>query len=388
MKTIFYNGKIHTPEGFLNPGYVLVDETGLIKSVSEGHFEPNEECYAVNLNGNFLVPGFIDIHFHGACGVNFETDWLPEKTGKAAGWLVKNGVTGYLRTFCAHSSTALTDLIKKHVQNISRQSENGARCLGFHLEGPFLSLEKKGAFNPDWLHAPNLEEIQAYLKAGQGLIRQVTIAPELENAFQAAEYLKSNGVAVALGHTNINYDQAEEALKQNFSHVTHIFNAMRGFSHREPGVVGAVFNAKNITVEIIGDLVHVHPAAIQVLIRNIGMERIVLVSDAMAAAGMPDGVYHLAGHQVFVSGQIARLENGTLAGSATTILDCVRNMVNQVGVPLFAAVNMGSINPAQAMGLDERYGSITPNKEGNVLVLDQDLRLNKTFIKGKLVYQN
>ena len=386
MKTLYWNGRIITPGALLPRGFVLVSEEGTILQVTEDEPELQEDVRRINLQGNILSPGFIDIHQHGGNGVNFETDYQLEKVRKHSEWLVKSGTTAYLRSFCAGTRAELKELIKKHRCNLSEQQE-GAYCLGFHLEGPFLAKEKKGAFNPKWLHAPTLDELQEYLSEAGGLIRQVTLAPELEGAFEAAAFLRSRNITVALGHTNASYEMASQALASDFKHVTHTYNAMSGFSHRSPGAVGAVLLSCGVTAEVIADMIHVHPQAIELLVKSIGAERVVLVSDAMSAAGLQDGTYNLAGHLVKVINHTARLEDGTLAGSVSRMLDGVRNMVSGVGVGLVEAVNMASLNPARAVGLDYLTGSIEVNKRADLVILDQFLNPLQTIVGGLTVFE-
>ncbi|RLC85246.1 MAG: N-acetylglucosamine-6-phosphate deacetylase, partial [Chloroflexi bacterium] len=258
--------------------------------------------------------------------------------------------------------------------------------LGLHLEGPYLSLEKKGAFNPAWLHPPTIEEVRSFLEAGQGWIRQVTLAPELPNAQAVAALFRQQGVVVALGHTNSDYELASAALRGNFTHVTHTFNAQRGFQHREPGALGAVLASDQVTAELIADTIHVHPAAMQVLLRCLGTDRVVLITDAMAAAGLGDGTYSLVGHHVTVKDGVAREADGTIAGSSVTLDTCVRNMNQKVGASLPDAVKMASLNPARAMGLADRYGQLAVGQDANLIVIDESVNIHLTMVQGRIVH--
>jgi len=213
----------------------------------------------------------------------------------------------------------------------------------------------------------------------------MTLAPELPHATEVATLLRDAGVTAALGHSNTDYATASQALTGPFSHVTHTFNAQRGFHHREPGVLGAVLASDTVTAELIADTIHVHPGAMKVLLRCLGTERIVLVTDAMAAAGLGDGKYELLGHEVFVKNGAAKQANGTIAGSAATLIQCVRNIVQVVGTPLPQAIRMASLNPAQALGLEHQHGVLDVGREGSLVVLDPDLTVTMTFVKGRLV---
>lgn len=277
-------------------------------------------------------------------------------------------------------------MITSYVKLLERGGLPGAVPLRLHLEGPYLSLEKKGAFNPAWLHPPTAAEAQSLLDAGQGWIRQVTIAPELPNAQAVAALFRQQGVVVALGHTNSDYELASAALRGNFTHVTHTFNAQRGFQHREPGALGAVLASEHVTAELIADTIHVHPAAMRVLLRCLGTDRVVLITDAMAAAGLGDGTYSLVGHTVTVKDGVAREVDGTIAGSSVTLDTCVRNMNQKVGASLPDAVKMASLNPARAMGLAERYGRLAVGWDANLIVIDEGVNVHLTMVQGRIVH--
>jgi N-acetylglucosamine-6-phosphate deacetylase len=262
----------------------------------------------------------------------------------------------------------------------------GAEGLGIHLEGPFLNPAKKGAFNVAWLRPPTLGEADDLLRAGRGWIRQVTLAAELPGASEVAARFRAEGVVVSLGHTDSDYEVASAALRGHFTHVTHTFNAQRGFSHREPGALGAILASDRVTAELIADTIHVHPGAMKVLLRCLGTDRVVLITDAMAAAGLGDGRYDLVGETVMVRGGRATLLDGTIAGSTASLSECVRNVHQKVGVPLPESVKMASLNPARAMGLADRLGSITVGKDASLTVVDENWNVQLTMVSGRVVY--
>jgi N-acetylglucosamine-6-phosphate deacetylase len=302
-------------------------------------------------------------------------------------WVSSTGVTGFLCSIAAPDAKALVQIVGT-LADVLDAGVPGAEALGLHLEGPFISEEKKGAFNPAWLRPPAMEETEAVLKAGRGWIRQVSLAPELPGAQEVAACFRGAGVVVSLGHTNTDYTTASSALRGNFTHVTHTFNAQRGFHHREPGVFGAVMGSDEVTAELIADNIHVHPGAMKMLIRCLGTDRVVLITDAMAAAGLTDGEYELVGHTVTVKDGQARLADGTLAGSTATLNQCLRNVNQKVGVPLLEAVKMASLNPARAMGFANRLGSLAVGKDASLAVIDEEVKVYLTMVKGKIVYQN
>jgi N-acetylglucosamine-6-phosphate deacetylase len=249
-----------------------------------------------------------------------------------------------------------------------------------------MNIEKKGAQNPDWIRNPSLEETEMYLNAGKGWIKQVTIAPELPDAEKVAARFSNAGVVVAIGHSTADYETAVKALASYWTLVTHTFNAQTGFHHRKPGIVGAVLTSENVTAELIADLVHVHPGAMKALVRCIGSNQVVLVTDAMEAAGLQDGVYHLLGAKVIVKDGKATQEDGTIASSTALLNQCVRNMNRVVGLKMADAVKMASINPARVIGMSELLGSLEIGKWADLTVVDEDFNIYMTMVNGEIVY--
>jgi len=387
METLFFDAKVFTPDSVLENGAVVVSDGGKIAFVGRVEESPQVDGPHINLRGRILAPGFIDVHVHGGNGIDFTDSKLAENLNAYSKWVARNGVTGFLLSLAGPDATSLTSLTSAYADILGSPTP-GAEPLGIHLEGPFLNKEKKGAFDPSWFRAASLEETQGYLDAGRGWIRQMTMAPETPNAEAVARLLRQNGVVVSLGHTNTDYETASQALKGDFVHVTHTFNAQRSFDHRFPGVFGAVLSSDAITAELIGDAIHVHPAAMKVLIRCLGTDRVVLITDAMTGAGLSDGSYILVGNEVTVKDGRATLANGTLAGSVATLNQCVRNVNQLAGYPLKDSVKMASLNPARAMGLADRLGSIYPGKDASLTVIDENVNVYLTMVKGKIVYNN
>ncbi len=383
--TLLYFANIVTPTEVIEHGAVAISE-GNIVYVGAMENAPHHCEYRLELRGKYLAPGFIDMHDHGGTGISFEnTSNLHQDLQTYSQWVVSTGVTNYLCSIAAPDSKTLVEKINRYV-DVFKQGVEGAQPIGLHLEGPFLNKQKKGAFDPAWLRMPSLEEAQSYIKAGKGWIYQMTLAPELPGAQEIAALLRSEGILVSLGHTDSDYETASAALKGNFTHVTHTFNAQSGFHHRRPGVFGAIFTSDEITAELIADTVHAHPGAMKILVRCLGTDRIVLITDAMPGAGLPDGIYDLVGLKVTVKDGHANLPDGTIAGSTVLLNQCVRNVNQLVGVSFPDAVKMASLNPARTMGLADRLGSIAVGKEANLVVLDQDANVFMTMVKGQIVY--
>lgn len=384
-KWVFTGGALAAPPGIIENGLLAVSNDGTIAYTGPEDGFTGQDGRRIDLHGRLLAPGFIDLHHHGAKGISFETGADPQQMAEHASWIARHGVTGFLRTIAAPTQLELLALIRAHVDQMKR-GLSGARPQGLHLEGPFLNPEKAGAFNPRWLRAPDLDEIRAWLKAGEGWIKMVTLSPELPGAFEVARVLRQAGVVAAMGHTAADFDTASRALSGDFTHSTHTFNAQSGFNHRSPGAVGAVLASDTVTAEVIADGVHVHPAAIKILVRCLGPERVVLVTDSMPAAGLPDGEYSLVGQQVTVQDGTARLPDGTLAGSTATMPGCIKIMHQQVGVPLYQALQMASLNPARVLGLGDQFGSLQPGLRADLVVLDGNFNVLLTMVNGEIVF--
>jgi len=335
-----------------------------------------------------IIPGLIDIHLHGGFGVTFGKGNLKTELEKYSRNATSRGVTSFVITITGPDADTIHKLISDYAQILEQIRQWPGACpVGLHLEGPFLNPERHGAYNPAWIRSPLFEELKHYLEAGRHWIKHITIAPELPGSEEAATMLNKAGVVVSLGHSNADYKNASDALSGHYSHVTHAFNAQSPLHHRKPGVVGAVLASDHATAELIADGHHVHPAAMKILHRCLGTERIVLITDAMPGAGLPDGDYELVGQKVKVTNGKATLPDRTLAGSTATLDRCVRTMVQQVGVPLKDAVRMASLNPARVIREAHRIGSLEVGKRADFAVMDEELNIIATFVKGISVYQ-
>ena len=249
------------------------------------------------------------------------------------------------------------------------------------MEGPFISPAKKGAQNGLYIHKPDVPMFLRLQKAAGGLFKLVDIAPEEEGAMEFIDVLKDQ-VAISLAHTTADYDTAKEAYDRGACHATHLYNAMPPFSHRAPGVIGAACDSPHVRAELICDGIHLHPATVRTTFKMFGDDRLILISDSMMATGLNDGEYALGGQPVTVRGNLATLADGTIAGSATNLMDCVRTAVKKMDIPLGSAVKCAAVNSAKAVGIYDRYGSITPGKTANLVLLDKDLNLKTVYLRG------
>ena len=332
-------------------------------------------------SGCYVIPGLTDLHFHGCMGKDF-SDADPEGLEIMAKYELSQGVT----QICPAGMTLLEEQLTKVCQVAAAHrdaNKPGAELCGINLEGPFLSTAKKGAQKADWIHAPDVDMFRRLMAASKGLVKLVSIAPEEPGAMEFIEAVEGE-VTVSIAHTTADYDTAMEAFRLGARQVTHLFNAMPPFSHRAPGVVGAALDTPLCNVELICDGVHIHPSVVRAVFKMFGYKRVILISDTMRAAGMSDGDYTLGGQPVTVKGKLATLADGTIAGSVTNLMNCMRTAVS-FGIPLEDAVWAAAVNPARAIGIFSRMGSLEPGKRANVVVLDQNLELKDVFFRGELV---
>lgn len=331
-----------------------------------------------DLSGCLVVPGLVDIHIHGCAGAD-TFDGTRDSIARMAAHLVREGIT----SFCPTTMTGPAEKIAaalSAVRDCMDRPPQGAAVLGAHMEGPYLSLAKKGAQRGGDLRSPDFEEFHRLYDGCGGAIRLVDVAPECENARTFIP--KAAGMCtVSIAHSDADYDTAMESFRLGITHATHLFNAMTGLHHRNPGVVGAVFDHPGIRAELICDGLHVHPAVLRMAFRLLGEERSIVVSDSMRAAGLPDGESELGGQKVFLKNGAARLADGTIAGSTTNLLDEVRNLV-RYGIPLRQAVRSATINPAAEIGMDGEIGSIREGKRADLIALDESLRLRLVVSRG------
>lgn len=343
---------------------------------------PSHDPRETTVFDGFLAPGFVDLHVHGGGGADF-MDGDPEAVATITATHARYGTTGLLATTLAAPEAAIIRAVKA----VKAAPKRGAQVLGFHVEGPFVNPKMKGAQDGRHVRPATVGEVDRWLAAGEpGDHWHVTLAPEMAGAAESIRHLVSRGAVVSAGHTDCTYAQLKAATEAGLKHVTHLYNAMRGLHHREPGTVGGALTLPDITVELIADGIHVHPAALAVAVNARGADRVILVTDAMRAAGMPDGESRLGELKATVKNGEARLEDGTLAGSVLTMAGAVRNMVRLVGLPLHTAVAMAALNPARRHGLESRKGSLTVGLDADLVVLDRNLEVAATIVAGERVY--
>jgi N-acetylglucosamine-6-phosphate deacetylase len=372
--------QLHLSGLTLLPNGQLQDATLVLKNGLIAEILPTLEHGADLHVDGMIVPGFIDLQFNGGFGCDFTSD--PESVSTCAVRLPETGVTSFLPTVITSPFDGYRNVYAKIREAQTRS--NGARILGIHLEGPYLNPLRKGAHNPDYFRPVNQDEIRAW--ADTGMTTLVTLAAEMPGALEAAQNLTNQGVIVSIGHTNATYQETMQAFMSGVRWGTHLFNAMRPFTHREPGVIGA-FLSTDTPCGVIPDGIHSHPASIRAAFRAKGPSQLTLVTDAMQAMGMQAGLYILGGVPVTVTEHDAHLVDGTLAGSILSMDKAVRNMIAFTGCTLAEAVQMASETPARLLGLQNEIGAIKIHYRADLTILDSDLQVNATFVGGKQIYQ-
>lgn len=377
MKVI-KNAKILLKDKILEKHLILFDEKILqIKPEKELNLE-NIEC--IDAKGNYLASGLIDLHIHGCSG--FDTMDANEKSLQEISYSVaKSGVTSFLPTTMTMSKEKILDSLK-NIENLMGKKLKGAKILGAHMEGPFISKTFKGAQSEEFIIKPDFEFVKDYLD----VIKLITFAPEEDEDFKfTREIVKHKNIILSMGHTNATFEKAIEAIEEGVNYATHTFNAMSGLHHRNPGVVGAIFS-KDIYCELIADKIHVHKGFFQGFIDINKKDKVILVTDCMMAGDMPKGEYSLGGQKVIVDQNSARLEDNTLAGSILRLNNGLKNIKENTNLEIFDIINLASLNQATALGMQDKFGSIEIGKYADLIIIDEEFDVKMTFVDGNLIF--
>lgn len=379
---LIQNVRIITPERVIAQGWVLV-RAGKIAALGAGEIAAGS-AQVVDGGGGTLLPGFIDVHVHGAMGGD-TMDAEAASLRKMAAYYATQGVTSFLATTLTAPHQQLMDALATVRSLLNQPLEDGATIIGAHLEGPYFNVEKCGAQNPDYVRLATMPEALQYLDSG--VLCLVSIAPEFAENHAVIRECVRRGITVSIAHTDASYEQALQAIEMGVTHATHTYNAMSGLHHRKPGTLGAVLGARSVRCELIVDNVHVHPGAMNVVWNAKGKDHTILVTDAMAAAGMPEGIYKLGDLDVTVKQGQATLASGTLAGSVLGMATGVRNFMAATATTLEDIWQTMSLNPARACGIAHSKGSIEIGKDADFALLDAAAQVQMTIIGGRVVYR-
>ncbi len=337
----------------------------------------------IDATGCIAVPGFVDIHFHGAMGKDV-CDGTREAYEVIGRYELENGITAMCPATLTLPVDDLCRVLSLGAEYAESEHRDGADLVGFNMEGPFISREKKGAQNEEYIIKCDPSVVDRFVESSRGLVKIIGLAPEVNPDFRDYIGKVKDKVKVSLAHTGTDYETAAGAIKAGASHVVHLFNAMTGLHHRAPGLVGAAADFDSVTCEMILDGVHVHPAAARAMYRLMGRERIILISDSAQGTGMADGDYELGGLPVIKEGKFCRLKSdGTIAGSVSNLYDVFRTAVLEMDIPLEDVIDSCTINPARCIGADDRYGSLEVGKKADILLIDKEsLKLHKIIKDG------
>ncbi len=385
---VIKNGLVFTEENTFLPLSVLTQGDNITSLVSDDTALPaseNDEL-VIDAAGCYVIPGLTDVHFHGCDGYDF-CDNSMEAVKAISAFSLKNGVTSICPATMTMSTETLDGICRTAADFFSEQVQKHmdtdfADFVGIHMEGPFISREKKGAQNEAYILSPDGELVEHWMELSQGLVKLISLAPELPNALPCIEKYKDK-VAFSLAHTGADYATAKAALDAGANHVTHLYNAMPPFHHRDSGVIGAASDTPDCYVELICDGLHISAPVVRATFR-LFENRVVLISDSMRATGKPDGTYTLGEQEVTVVKNKATLADGTIAGSVTPLFQCMKTAVS-MGIPLETAIAAATINPCRSIGIDHLYGSITPGKKAHFLLLDKETLDIRHIIKGRLL---
>ena len=383
MTTVITASRLITPIEWIESPIVVVEDGHItaLRSRSDAEISAGRLLDFPNL---ILAPGFIDIHIHGGAGRDaMEAD--ESALAQIERQLVQHGVTAYLPTTVTASQEKILNALDGLGRLIGASNNNRGRAvpLGIHLEGPFISHEKRGVHPPQDLLPPSPQALERFWQASSGTIRMMTIAPELPGAVETIQYARTLGVHSSLGHSNATYREAQSGIAAGADHATHTFNAMRPLDHRDPGILGGVLEKDELTADIIADGIHVHPSVLNLFLRAKGADRAILITDAISATDMPDGLYSLGGLEVQVSKGRCEYQ-GKLAGSVLTLDRAIRNVMTFAGWKLQQAVRLATLNPAHRLGITDQRGLLAPGRRADLVVLTPEGEVAHTIIGGEI----
>jgi len=378
--------RVYSQEQIIEDGYIKIKNQKIIEIGSSSELS-TDNYNVIELPAHFnAVPGFIDVHIHGAAGAD-TMDATKEALDTMVAALPKEGTTSFLATTMTQEGKQIENALINAGKYIKEQHSPGkSEILGIHLEGPFVNSKMAGAQPIQHIIDPNLALLEDWQKLSNETIKLVTLAPERPHGLEMIRYLKENGIIASIGHTDATYDEVNEAIEAGANHVTHLYNQMRGLHHREPGVVGAAFLREELKAEIIVDGVHSRPEMVKLAFKQKRSDGLILITDSMRAKCLKNGKYELGGQEVTVNNGKAVLEDGTLAGSILKLGHAVKNIISYTGCSLEEAIEMASLNPAKQLNIYDRKGSIAVGKDADIVILDENMEVYMTLCRGTLAF--
>jgi N-acetylglucosamine-6-phosphate deacetylase len=385
-------GTIYTPLQEISEGVVLIEGKRIVRVGPKGKVKVPRGAEVWDHRDEIIVPGFIDLHIHGAAGHEF-MEGTSQAMSSVANFLARRGTTSFVATTVTASFHDTLSAVRAMAQAIRaqrsfaqrRDEPVGAEILGIHFEGPFLNRKRRGAQPANYVRLPSVSLLRRLLEAAEGNGRILTLAPELKGALPLLKYARRRGLRVSIGHSDASLEEAERAINAGATHATHTFNAMRPFTHRDPGIIGAVLTDDRVCAELICDGIHVHPGAVRLLARSKGLDSVVLVSDGGTGTGMPDGEYRISNFAVSIIDGVCRNRQGNLAGSTVTLDAELRNLMKYSGQPYARVLPCATLNPARVLGLEKHKGLIAPGTDADLVALDPEYRVVQSYVGGRPV---
>ncbi|MBL3645465.1 N-acetylglucosamine-6-phosphate deacetylase [Bacillus sp. RHFB] len=388
MKTFIINNlMVHSEKETYKNGYIKVVDGKIAEVGPVSQYKQDDDAKVITLSPDYqVIPGAIDIHIHGASNSD-AMDATHDALSTMAKTLPKEGTTSFLATTMTQSTQAIESALLNAGKYIENQTQENAEIVGIHLEGPFISPARKGAQPEDYIVDPDVTLFKRWQEVAGIQIKLVTLAPEQPNGLDLAAHLRGTGVVASIGHSDATYDQIDEAIQAGTTHVTHLYNGMRGLHHREPGVLGAAYLRDELYVELIADGIHCRPEMIKLAYNQITSERMILITDSLRAKWLEKGTYDLGGQPVNVDEMKATLSDGTLAGSILKMNDAIKNTMEYTDCSMTDIIKMTAENPAKQLRIFDRKGSIQVGKDADLVILNDRLDVEMTFCRGNLAFK-
>ncbi|MEK4014806.1 N-acetylglucosamine-6-phosphate deacetylase [Peribacillus sp. FSL M8-0224] len=388
MKTFIINNlMVYSEKETYKNGFIKVVDGKIAEVGPVSQYKQDDDAKVITLSPDYqVIPGAIDIHIHGASNSD-AMDATHDALSTMAKTLPKEGTTSFLATTMTQSTQAIESALLNAGKYIENQTQEHAEIVGIHLEGPFISPARKGAQPEDYIVDPDVTLFKKWQEMAENQIKLVTLAPEQPNGLDLAAHLRGTGVVASIGHSDATYDQIDEAIQAGTTHVTHLYNGMRGLHHREPGVLGAAYLRDELYVELIADGIHCRPEMIKLAYNQITSERMILITDSLRAKWLEKGTYDLGGQPVNVDETKATLSDGTLAGSILKMNDAIKNTMKYTDCSMTDIIKMTAENPAKQLRIFDRKGSIQVGKEADLVILNDRLDVEMTFCRGNLAFK-